>query len=80
MWERSLPGATESWCRPGEVAGGKCVCTVAASTEEGEKLETRIPGALGQRLTLSASNEQHCTQEIASIPNDSSFLASMTVK
>jgi len=50
------------------------------STEKEEKPETKTPAALGERFVSSASTEQRCMQAIASLPNGSSFLTSITVK
>lgn len=61
MWERSLPCAAESWCQPGEGAGGKRGTCWGWSIEKGEKLEIKIPAALGERFVSSASSEQHYT-------------------
>lgn len=40
----------------------------------------KIPAALGKRFVSCASTEQRCTQEIASVPNDSNLLTSVTMK
>lgn len=80
MWEMSLPGATEGWWQPREGAGGKHVMCWGWSTEKGEKLETKIPAALGERFVSSASTEQHCTQEIESCCHWEWMLTSTTMK